>query len=164
MEENNSSTMAENYWLTTTKVTKPGFFSDYFTNPDKRFTTGIAANVGEEFWKQYAVAYNRIKSSGGLIYRIKVITDDSISIQQIYASKKYRIDFINSIDSDKFYDKINFTVEEIEKDITQEDKDAFIKNTAYLDNVLVQFLRNDHLLPNLIIGDPLKNERLVKTN
>ena len=62
MEENNTSTLAENYWLTTAKVIKPGFFHDYFTNPKKRFTTGFASNVGEHFWQKYAEAYNKINT------------------------------------------------------------------------------------------------------
>tara|TARA_B100001287_G_scaffold174991_1_gene147491 strand:+ start:2957 stop:3451 length:495 start_codon:yes stop_codon:yes gene_type:complete len=162
MEENNTSALAENYWLTTAKVIKPGFFTDYFTNPKKRFTTGFASNVGEHFWEKYAEAYTAIKLSGGLIYRIKVVTDDSIAVQQLYQTKSDRLKFIKNIDTDKFYDTINFDIEESEKELNEEDKDNFIKNTAYKKNVLIQHLRSDHLLPNITIGDPLKNEPVVK--
>lgn len=162
MEENNTSALAENYWLTTAKVIKPGFFTDYFTNPKKRFTTGFASNVGEHFWQQYAEAYTAIKLSGGLIYRIKVVTDDSIAVQQLYQTRLDRLKFIKNIDTDKFYDTINFDIEESEQELNEEDKDNFIKNTAYEKNVLIQHLRSDHLLPNIFIGDPLKNEPVVK--
>ena len=45
MEENNTSALAENYWLTTAKVIKPGFFTDYFTNPKKRFTDALTEYI-----------------------------------------------------------------------------------------------------------------------
>jgi len=161
MEKNITSAMAENYWLTETKVVIPGFFFDYITNPAKRFETGIASHIGNDFWRKYANAYTTIKDSGGLIFRIKIVTTDSITIKQIYQTKDVRDSFISLIDTHVFYDKIGIPFTESERCINEVEKEDIINKARSNDYVIVQYLRPDHYRSGIVIGDPLKGESLV---
>lgn len=164
MEKNYSSTLAKVYWLTSTTISKPNFFFDYITNPTKRFETGFAAHVGESFWRQYASAYKNIISLNGLILRVKLITNDSVTIKQIYRSKEDRINFINQIDTSHFFQNIGVDLIENECYIDELEKNQIILDISKLkENIIVQYLREDHYIPGIVIGDPLKNERLFQT-
>ena len=163
MEENNTTTLAENYWLTSTTILKPNFFFDYVTNPAKRFETGFAAHVGESFWRQYACAYKNIISSNGLILRVKLITNDSVTIKQIYRSKQDRINFISQIDTSHFLKNIGVDLIENECYLDEIEKNQIIIDISkQKENIIIQYLREDHYISGITIGDPLKNELLFQ--
>ena len=164
MEKINSSALAKNYWLTETSVYKKGFFGDYLTNPSKRFETGFAANIGEKFWRQYAEAYIAIRESGSLILRTKLITDDTVTIRQIYRTKKDRDRFLSLIDTTLFYKSIDFEVEEKEEEVNLETVQQFVEDLVFNKNAIVHFLHEEFYLAGITIGDPLKNERQILLN
>jgi len=153
--------LAENYWITETIVYKENFFADYITNPAKRFETGFASNVGKEFWKQYKAAYTTIKNSGSLILRAKIIDNNTVTIRQIYQSRKDRNKFISLVDTNRFYKTIDFKITETETSINVSDTHQLIANMLNCNNILVQHLHKDFYVPGITIGDPLKNEPLV---
>lgn len=164
MEKISSSALAENYWLTETSVYKKDFFGDYITNPSKRFETGFAANLGEKFWRQYAEAYIAIRESGFLILRTKLITNDTVTIRQVYKTKKDRDRFLSLIDTNLFYKSIDFEVEEKEEEINLETLQKFVVDLVFNKNAIVHHLHKDFYLAGITIGDPLKNERQILLN
>jgi hypothetical protein len=163
MEEIYSSTMAKVHWLNTAYVYKKDYFHDYITNAAKRFQTGTASKAGEKFWNDYGIAYKTIRDRGGLIIRAKVITDDSLTIYQIYESRKDRIDFIKQIDTELFHNVVKIKMNETEKPISVVEKDMLIKEILQSKKIIIQALREDHRVPGLVIGDPLKKEPLLLT-
>lgn len=163
MAENNTTTMAKPYWLTKLHLYKEGFYHDYITNASKRIQTGQASVVGQEFWDQYGRAYKHAKDSGGLIIRAKLITDDTLTVLQIYRSREDRIKFLSSIDKDKFANTVEFFYKETEEPISEKEKNQIIEDIINTDKKIIQALREDHRRPGMIIGDPLKKEPLLRT-
>lgn len=162
MEENNSSTLAKNYWLETSRFYKPGYYSDYVTNKEKRLQTGDAKDAGEEFWKIYVAAYREIRESGKLILRAKVASDDEVLLYQIYESKQDRIDFMKKIPAEMFHDNIKVDVTESGKEITEIEKNELLDYIFKSEKLIIQHLREDHYRKGIVIGDPLKSEKIQK--
>jgi hypothetical protein len=163
VEKNNSSAMAKNYWLELSRFYKPGYYSDYITNKEKRLQTGDARDAGEEFWKIYVDAYREIRESGKLILRAKVVAnDDEVVLYQIYESQQDRLDFMSKIPREMFHSNIKVDVVEESREISAAEKDDIIDQIIAEDKVIIQHLRPDHYRRGIVIGDPLKSDNILR--
>jgi hypothetical protein len=162
MEENNSSALAKTYWLEISRFQKPGYYSDYITNKEKRLQTGDAKDAGEEFWKIYVDAYREIRESGKLIIRAKVASNDEVLLYQIYESQQDRIDFMKKIPAEMFHSNIKVDLVEESREISEIEKEELIDNIAITENSLIQYIRPDHYRSGIVIGDPLKSDNIIR--
>ena len=153
MEENNTSTMA-NLWLSETTFYKKNFYKDYITNPKKRIQTGTAKSLGLDWWNNYVKVYNSIIESKKLIFRAKLVSNDSVTLYQIYDSKQTRDLFQKDIDFEIFYQQIG-KPHINEYSISQSQCVNLIENIKNNKSIL-QFVRKDFQTKGMTIGDPLK--------
>jgi|TARA_B110000238_G_C15962540_1_gene368084 hypothetical protein len=159
MEEDNMSTVAKNYWVSISKTVNLGFYNDYITNPDKRLTS--LSELDSNFWQPYNSAYKYMRDSGKLIIRAKVVNSDSVEIYQIYETKQDRLEFLSMFDPAVFHKDAKIKVIETEYEITELEKDQLIEKIISSENVLLQWVKENHRKPGMEIGDPLKNDKII---
>ena len=161
MEENTTSTMAT-YWLTETKFSKKNYYSDYITNPKKRIQTGDASILGKDWWKTYVDAYKEVRDSGKLILRAKVVTNNNVILYQAYKSKNDRDKFLSKISKPTFHDTVDLKINEIEYSISGNEFLKILDKIVSSDKKIIQHIIKKYQRPGMVIGDPLKDEVLIR--
>jgi hypothetical protein len=155
--------MAKIYWVTLSKIKQDNYFHDYLTNLDKRFQTGLGSNLGEAYWKKYGVAYKSARDNGELLLRAKIINNKNcLKIYQIWENKEARIKFEKAVDPDFFQKSVPVPIITYQYGISLSRKNKIVNLIINSEKVIIQALREDHRLPGIIIGDPLKNDKPFK--
>ena len=159
MEENVTTTLAD-FWVSETEFYQKGYYSDYITNPEKRFRTVTEEALGDDWWSVYREAYVGMLKAGKLIFRAKVVTDDTVTIYQIYESKQDRQDFLTAINTSKFQQSVENLRQEKEYGLNQTQVLELIDKIADSKSILQQ-CRPDYRKSGMVIGDPLKTNQLI---
>jgi hypothetical protein len=146
------------YWLTTFETEYGKFFEDYLTNNQKRFQTFLDSN---DFWKNYVSAYEWAKENGYLILRAKIVEGHKFTLCQIWKDQSCREEFDKRVDEDYFLQNFKFEYTRSSKAITQIEKNTIVENIMNSNSIL-QYVHSDHRLSGMCIGDPLKNDTIVK--
>lgn len=155
--------MAKVYWLSVSKIKQDDYFADYLTNPKKRFQTGPGSGLGQDYWDAYGIAYKSARDAGDLLLRAKVISrNDCLKIYQIWDSREARIKFEKAVDPEYFLKIVNMPILTYQFPVSQDRKDLLVRLITQSNKVIIQALREDHRLPGMIIGDPLKAESLIR--
>lgn len=164
MEENNTSTFPDysytKLYLNITNFSKQNYYSDYITNPEKRITT-LVSNVGEDWWKAYVIAYHKVRDTGRLLLRAKVVTDHSVTLYQVYRSKKDRDNFEKAITKPAFHSVVEIDMWEHGYIIELRDFYKLLDEIHASDKKLIQHISMSYAKPGMVIGDPLKGDKLV---
>lgn len=155
--------MAKIYWVSLSKIKQGNFFNDYLTNPQKRFQTDLGSSLGDDYWKKYGIAYKNARDNGKLILRAKVINNNNcLKIYQIWNSRQDRIEFEDAVDPDFFIKTVKMPIATYQYGISENQKNKLIELIIKSNKVIIQALREDYRKPGMIIGDPLKAEKLIK--
>ncbi len=160
MEENITTTLAD-FWVTETTFYHEGFYSDYITNPDKRITTDLTPLVGEAWWRNYADNYNDYRDTGKLVFRAKAVTDDSVTIYQIYPKKEYRNQWLVAINDIALKKAMGVLApQEIEYALNQEQVVELIERVSK-SKCILQWVSESYRTSGMVIGDPIKKDHLI---
>lgn len=159
MEKDHFTAVAKTYWVSVSTTTNQGFYDDYITNPNKRLT--LVSKLDASFWQEYNSAYVYMRDSGKLILRAKIVSTNGVEIYQIYETKQDRLDFLSMFDAELFHTSAKIAVNEIEYEITELQKDQLIEQIINSKNVLLQWVKENHRKPGMVIGDPLKNDKII---
>lgn len=155
--------MAKVYWLTINVIAKDNYFNDYLTNPAKRFQTGPGKMLGDAYWKLYEDAYMFARDNGHLILRAKVINSkDILKIYQIWKNKDVREIFESKVDPKYFTSHLPDFIT-YQYPIVEKQKNKIFNLVLKSEKVILQTVREDHRVPGMIIGDPLKLDVITKT-
>jgi hypothetical protein len=146
------------YWLTTFETEYNEFFEDYLTNKQKRFQTFLDST---DFWKDYVAAYQWAKENGYLIVRAKIIKGQKFTLCQIWKDRYCREEFDKKVNEDYFLQNFKFEYIRSGRAITKLEKDSIVEDIMNSNSIL-QYVHEDHRLSGMIIGDPLKNDSLIK--
>lgn len=150
------------YWLSETQFSDPELH-DYLTNVDKRFQTGIAKDLGKEWWDNYVQVYRDMRSKGHILIRAKVMDTGVLRIIQVWKCRESRQEFQDRINADLF-DKILADKEiiRIEREISEHEKDDIVDWICEQEQKIIQFVREDQQRKGMIIGDALKGSPVFK--
>lgn len=159
MEENTTTTLAD-FWVTETKFYHKGYYTDYITNPQKRITAELTAIVGSDWWQNYATIYKQYRDNGKLIFRAKAVTDDSVTVYQIYLTKEDREKWLILIDDAKLKNSMQQPPKEKQYSLNHDQVVVLIKRIAN-DKCILQCVREDYRIQGMIIGDPIKKDELI---
>ena len=160
MEKNNIATVAKTYWFTVSKFYNgPNFFDDYLTNEDKRFQTGLGLTLGDDFWLNYADAYEKAKLLGDMILRAKVVNKRSVlGIYHIWKDFEALKRFESRVDPELFLSTLspNLHITQFKCAINTTRKNKIFNLICDCEKKLLQVVREDHRYSGMTIGDPLK--------
>lgn len=146
------------YFLTTFETEHGNFFEDYLSNQEKRFQTFLN---NSNFWREYIKAYENAKLTGDLILRAKVIDGKKFTLYQIWRDETARRNFDNNVDEDYFMYNFKFPYTRQNYIISEKEKISLIEEIMSSNSIL-QWVSIDHRVPGMCIGDPLKNDTILK--
>jgi hypothetical protein len=146
-------------YLNITNFSKQDYYSDYISNPKKRITT-LVSNVGEDWQKAYVIAYHKIRDTGRLLLRAKVITDHSVTLYQVYRSKKDRDNFEQAITKPAFNNIDEIDIWEHGYIIELRDFYKLLDEIHACDKKLIQHISMSYAQSGMVIGDALNGDKL----
>ena len=160
MEENITTTLAD-FWVTETTFYQEGYYTDYITNQDKRITTDLTPLVGEEWWKNYATIYRQYRDNGKLIFRAKAVTDDNVTVYQVYPTKEDRDQWLVLINDIALKKAMGVLVPQEKEYALKHQQIIQLIERISKSKCILQCVREDYRTQGMIIGDPIKKDQLT---
>ena len=137
----------------------PQWSRNYLKTRHLRITSILSPQYGNDFWQHYAQVYTEFTKAKKLLFRAKVIKDNSVEFMQIWSNQGDAISFATLANQNrsplKSLVEIGFSVSELYVNATYEDLCQYISEIEGRPHIL-QHVDSMFLKPHMIIGDPIK--------
>tara|TARA_B110000503_G_scaffold126422_1_gene195017 strand:- start:2411 stop:2872 length:462 start_codon:yes stop_codon:yes gene_type:complete len=138
------------------------FFSDYITNPSKRYQDWTSASLPEDFWSNYAAVYVDFRDNNKIIFRSKhVDVNNDLWITHVWPSETIRQEFLTAVNHTVFDASRSIPVENNNYDTDTAGAESVIADVLASGNYIVQICLPEFRVSGMSIGDPLKGDPLV---
>lgn len=155
------------YYVTTMKSTQgpdgdQNFFSDYISNPNKRYQDWSAPLLPESFWLNYDAVYVYYRDNNKIIFRSKhVDSNNDMFVTHVWESQAVREQFLIDVDHAKFETNKSFNVDRNDYEASNSEIKSLIDNVINSGNYVIQVCLPEFQRSGMVIGDPLKGDTLV---
>ena len=155
------------YYITTMVSTEgpggdPNFFSDYITNPNKRYQDWSALALPADFWTNYSAVYLNYRDNNKIIFRSKhVDANNDMFVIQVWESQAVREQFLIDVDHATFEANKSFSVERNDYEATSAEIETLIDDVIASGDYIIQICLPEFQRSGMVIGDPLKGDTLV---
>lgn len=140
----------------------PNFYSDYITNPNKRYQDWSAPVLPENFWLNYDSVYLNYRDNNKIIFRSKhVDANNDMFVTQVWESQAVREQFLIDVNNDLFEENKNFNITRNDYLAETAEVESAIDDVIASNNYIIQVCLPEFQRPGMVIGDPLKGDVLV---
>jgi hypothetical protein len=155
------------YYVTTMISTEgpdgdPNFFSDYITNPAKRYMDWSAPALPANFWTNYSAVYLNYRDNDKIIFRSKhVDANNDMFVTQVWESQAVREQFLIDVDHATFESNKSFSIERNDYEANTSVIESLIDSVIDSGDYIIQICLPEFQRSGMVIGDPLKGDTLV---
>jgi hypothetical protein len=149
------------YYLSITSFYLGNSVSKYLTDKNYRITAQTKEQLSNNFWNNYAKVYNEYKTTNRLLFRCKVIKDNSVLIKQIWNSKKDRDLFSKEVNEEHFDQHSNLIPIREFYYIDLNDVNKLIDLILLEKKKVLQHVSKELQRPGMVIGDIIKGDVLI---